>query len=55
MDVQLLDVAGRTVLARRVNAGPTGVLLDVGGLAPGGYTLRARHADGVTGTRIVVR
>lgn len=55
MDVDLLDVAGRSVLGRRVQAGSADAVLDISRIAPGGYTLRARHAQGLTVTRVVVR
>ncbi|MBL0045543.1 MAG: VCBS repeat-containing protein [Flavobacteriales bacterium] len=54
VDVELIDVTGRAVLAQRMAAAPN-TTFDLDGIATGEYALRVRHADGTVVRRVVVR
>ena len=54
VDVELVDVTGRTVLDRHAQATGT-MLLDVSSLAAGQYQLRVRHQGGTELRRVDVR
>ncbi len=53
-NVELVDLAGRVVLVRQLNAAISSSL-DLSTLASGEYTLRVTHADGVAVRRVAVR
>ncbi|HMZ50296.1 MAG TPA: T9SS type A sorting domain-containing protein, partial [Flavobacteriales bacterium] len=54
VDLDLLDVTGRTVIAQHRTVNGPGQL-DLGGLARGEYSLRVRHTGGQLVRRVVVR
>jgi ASPIC and UnbV/Secretion system C-terminal sorting domain/FG-GAP-like repeat/Ig-like domain CHU_C associated len=55
VDMRLVDVTGRTVIAtQRVSASPNSTL-DLRGVAAGEYMLRVQHANGTMVRRVVVR
>jgi hypothetical protein len=53
-NVELIDLAGRVVLDRQLNAGENSII-DLAGLASGEYTLRVMHANGLAVRRVAVR
>ena len=56
LDLDLFDIAGRSVIARSVSNNASGMVdLDINAVAPGEYVLRIRHADGASMHRVVVR
>jgi hypothetical protein len=56
IDVELFDIAGRSVLAQRTSsAAKAPLVMNVAGLAAGEYLLRVRHDAGSTAHRVVVR
>ncbi len=54
VDLDLVDVTGRVVSAQHRTVKGQGTL-DVSGSAPGEYTLRVRHANGLVVRRVMVR
>jgi hypothetical protein len=55
VSVDMLDLTGRVVLERGVQAAATRMDLNVGALAAGEYVVRVRHSAGVSVHRVVVR
>ena len=57
MNVELLDITGKVVLHQDRNTIVTGVqreIIDIGGLAPGVYTVRITDGNGASGTKRLV-